>query len=362
MIAASTDGARIVASEGWYALPTAVDGTVHEATQEWTELLAERRAAAAPVDPPRLKRALSRGVPVNLRAEVWLEFSGAAARLRAHPDVYETLCSRIAADRAARTPPASPAKPAAGGGSSSSAGGEGGPPSPPASPAKPLSHAQRVLEQVEKDLRRTDIGSEPERLAGMRRVLCAYAAFNPDVGYVQGMNFIVVALLGVLTEPEAFWMLVLVVQDWLPEHFAKAMVGNHIDCRVLSRLTTEHLPRLAAHLRKLDVTVQLLTTRWFLCLWSSVVPTAALHRLWDLLFTAGPPSTMQVALACMQLTEDWIVSAADIGAALAGAKEALRTAEGGEKLLDLALYSAVTPRSRWTSHLGEAHARRRTDD
>ena len=34
------------------------------------------------------------------------------------------------------------------------------------------------------------------------------------------------------------------------------MVGNHIDCRVLALLTSEHLPKLAERLHDLDVTVQ----------------------------------------------------------------------------------------------------------
>ena len=98
------------------------------------------------------------------------------------------------------------------------------------------------------------------------------------------------------------------------------MLGNHIDCRVLATLTAEHLPRLAMRLNALDVTVQLLTTRWFLCLWSSVLPTAALHRLWDYLFLSGPAATMQAALACMFLCEPSINDARDIGDALAAVR------------------------------------------
>ena len=89
---------------------------------------------------------------------------------------------------------------------------------------------ERVLEQVEKDLRRTEVGSDSDKLSAMRRVLCAFASFKPDVGYVQGMNFIVVALLRFFDEAQTFWMLTLIVQDWLPDHFSHAMVGNHVDC------------------------------------------------------------------------------------------------------------------------------------
>ena len=105
-------------------------------------------------------------------------------------------------------------------------------------------------------------------------MLCAFATYNPDVGYVQGMNFIAVALLRVFDEQSTFWMLAMIVDEWLPEHFSHAMVGNHIDCRVLATLTSEHLPQLSIRLAELDISVQLLTTRWFLCLWSSVLPVS----------------------------------------------------------------------------------------
>lgn len=323
----------IVASEDWYAPPAVIDGSLAESSMEWTELLAAHLAAAQggpPVERSRLTQALSRGdVPQKLRAEVWLTFSGANERIEKHPAVYEQLCERVASHHEKRAVGA-PATAAAG----SSEAGEAGSSSAHAA-AGGADAANRVLEQVEKDLRRTDIGTEGVRLDAMRRVLCAYAAFNPEVGYVQGMNFIVVALLALLDERQSFWMLVLVVQDWLPDHFTRAMVGNHIDCRVLSRLTAENLPQLTERLRQLDVTVQLLTTRWFLCLWSSVLPGPTLMRLWDFLFVLGPSSTMQAALACMHMIEPSVLVTRDIGEALSGVKRVLRTADA-ETLLDIA--------------------------
>ena len=128
------------------------------------------------------------------------------------------------------------------------------------------------------------------------------------------------------------------LQDWLPEHFSSTMVGNHIDCRVLASLTSEHLPKLAARLTALDVSVQLLTTRWFLCLWSSVLPLKALHRMWDLLFVTGPAATMQTALACMSLCASIVLEARDIGDALTSVKEVLRLSGDGEQLVEIALY------------------------
>ena len=146
------------------------------------------------------------------------------------------------------------------------------------------------------------------------------------------------------------------LQDWLPEHFSSTMVGNHIDCRVLASLTSEHLPKLAARLAALDVSVQLLTTRWFLCLWSSVLPLKALHRMWDLLFVTGPAATMQTALACMSLCEPIVLEARDIGDALTSVKEVLRLSGDGEQLVEIALYR-IAPISREQLFAWRLHCR-----
>ncbi len=47
-----------------------------------------------------------------------------------------------------------------------------------------------------------------EGQAALRRVLKAYSLHDPDVGYCQGMNFIAGMLLTIVSEEEAFWMLV----------------------------------------------------------------------------------------------------------------------------------------------------------
>ena len=196
--------APIIASDTWFAEGSAViDAKVTESSQEWTELMQLHKKAQSggpPIERARLKLALARGggVPMDMRAEVWFTFSGAADRMAQHPTVYDQLCKRVAAFHEAS---------AAAGGAPSASENDA-----PSRISTTEQTAYRVLEQVEKDLRRTEVGSDGDKLSAMRRVLCAFASFNPDVGYVQGMNFIVVALLRVFDEQQTFWMLALIVQ------------------------------------------------------------------------------------------------------------------------------------------------------
>ena len=75
---------------------------------------------------------------------------------------------------------------------------------------------ERDVRQIEKDLPRTFGGfgerglrvPEEEAMAALRRVLVAYACHRKEVGYCQGMNFLVGILLLHCSEEDAFWLLV----------------------------------------------------------------------------------------------------------------------------------------------------------
>jgi len=157
--------------DNWYGSPTVLDATGTEVAQEWAELLAARRhpeMCGLPIEGSRLKRALERGgIPADLRAEVWLTFSGAGARMRLHSGVYEQLCERVAIYHDCAAPFVS----------SSSCSSPTGPSTGGSSGSHSEQLAHRVFEQVEKDLRRTEVGSDGIKLGAMRRGLCAYAVF-----------------------------------------------------------------------------------------------------------------------------------------------------------------------------------------
>ena len=210
-----------------------------------------------------LRSALSSGpIPDNLRATLWLQQSGAFRSSRR--GVYASLLH--------------------------------------GSEAKPGEHAQIAL-----DIGRSGI-HDPEQQMQLSRVLTAFSSHSRNHGYVQGQNFIAAGLLRILPEEEAFWLLTKVVDDYLPRHFAAGMSGSFIDCRVLAELLANRCPDVSAKLCEMEISVQLLATRWFLTLWSSVLPPPTLLRVYDALFLLGPSTTLLVALTCFVVMRPTILS------------------------------------------------------
>ena len=78
--------------EDWYPSPIVHDCSAIAAQMEWNELLAAREAGDQ-IEPERLHTALKGGIPSELRSRAWLSFSGAAERMRRHPQLYEGTIS-----------------------------------------------------------------------------------------------------------------------------------------------------------------------------------------------------------------------------------------------------------------------------
>ena len=116
------------------------------------------------------------GVPPHLRPWVWSHASGALARREEHgPDYYPAMVHMGEGHAAVAV-----------------GNGEGGGGSPSATSAK-----SAVGRQVDLDLPRTFPGNARVELClpSLRRVLLAFAAHAPEVGYCQSMNFIAALLL-----------------------------------------------------------------------------------------------------------------------------------------------------------------------
>lgn len=95
------------------------------------------------------------------------------------------------------------------------------------------------------------------------------------------MNLVASTLLLVhADEEEAFWMLSAVIERLLPEDFFSPTLLSSRACPlVLLDYVKEQLPKLHAHLNKLEVDIGAVCFSWFLSLFTDCLPIEVCHAL-----------------------------------------------------------------------------------
>ena len=144
---------------------------------------------------------------------------------------------------------------------------------------------------IDTDVSRTCVSEKSQEQ--LRRLLRAYVMYNPEVGYCQGMNFIVRLLMDISTdESEIFWLLVKFCDrhEDAHDHSLHTNVFRS-DFKALEPLVDQlrqllriHLPQVDAHLRVHDVDISFCATRWIITLFANfdTLGPAQVLRLWDL--------------------------------------------------------------------------------
>ncbi|KAI5289846.1 GTPase-activating protein [Ascosphaera acerosa] len=181
---------------------------------------------------------------------------------------------------------------------------------PPASSRRPLTKDElAALRRLEKAIRR-DLGSRTsysryflsqKNQDGLFGVCKAYALYDEEVGYAQGMNFIVMPLLFNMSDSEAFTLMVKLMNDYgMRDMFVQGMPGLHMRLYQFERLLEDLHPALACHLKRRGVAPTLYATQWFLTLFAYRFPLQLVLRIYDLIFEEGVESTiLRLSVAIM---------------------------------------------------------------
>ncbi|KAL3650039.1 hypothetical protein CASFOL_006442 [Castilleja foliolosa] len=174
--------------------------------------------------------------------------------------------------------------------------------------------------QIEKDLPRTFPGHpalDEDGRNALRRLLTAYARHNPSVGYCQAMNFFAGLLLLLMSEENAFWTLMGILDDYFDGYYTEEMIESQVDQLVLEDLVRERFPKLVNHLDYLGVQVSWVTGPWFLTIFMNMLPWESVLRVWDvLLFEGNRVMLFRTALALMELYGPALVTTKDAGDAV----------------------------------------------
>lgn len=199
-----------------------------------------------------------------------------------------------------------------------------------ASAKSPFSEEQRKrrekedaakLQKLEKTIRR-DLGartsfSKYAAAQGLQESLfgvCkAYALYDEDVGYAQGMNFLIMPLLFHMPEEEAFSMLVRLMHHYcLRDLFVQDMPGLHMHLYQFERLLEDLEPALFCHLHRRGISPHLYATQWFLTLFAYRFPLQLVLRIYDLILSDGLSAILRFGIVLMQKNATTLLGISDM--------------------------------------------------
>lgn len=217
--------------------------------------------------------------------------------------------------------------------------------------------------EIEKDLGRTfpnhrRFAASSSAQGGQRalgRVLRAYASFDPEISYCQGMSFVAALLLMVLDgrEDEAFGALVLLLHGAdhaLRPYYDSSLSALQLHLWQLGRLMP---PRLSAHLESVGALPSLYAASWLMTIFSADFPTSFSQRVMDVVLSDSSrvdAALLKAAVALLRSRERALMACADVEEVLVELKQTL-PAMGEEFLHDVLTDAFCSPWEGWQLRL-----------
>uniref|UniRef100_A0A8C4WZD0 TBC1 (tre-2/USP6, BUB2, cdc16) domain family, member 1 n=2 Tax=Eptatretus burgeri TaxID=7764 RepID=A0A8C4WZD0_EPTBU len=135
-------------------------------------------------------------------------------------------------------------------------------------------------------------------------LLKAYSLLDQEVGYCQGLSFIAGILLLHLSEEEAFELLKFIMYDLgFRRQYLPNMVTLQTQMYQLLRLLQSKNCKLYKHLEDNNIGPLLYAAPWFLTLFASQFPLGFVYRILDTLLLQGSDAVFKVALALLKSHE-----------------------------------------------------------
>ncbi|RKP24814.1 rab-GTPase-TBC domain-containing protein, partial [Syncephalis pseudoplumigaleata] len=237
---------------------------------KWTTIM-EKFPPSSIRKSKKVRRLVKQGIPDSIRGKVWLYLADAAKYRR--PGLYEQLKTK-----------------------------------------EPL----EIYEAIERDIQRcypNHVLFHEEHGVGqatLYAVLKAYAHYNQEVGYCQGMGRLVGLMLMQLDEEDAFWLLVATIDQHLTGYYTPNLGRLRVDAEVFEHLLASHNPMLSKHLTENGVVPLMYVTQWFLTLFTMALPWETVLRVWDVFYFGGKcyycnKFLFRVALGILDVSKDWLL-------------------------------------------------------
>ncbi|KAM6502265.1 Rab-GTPase-TBC domain containing protein [Amanita muscaria] len=140
-------------------------------------------------------------------------------------------------------------------------------------------------------------------------VLKAYSLYDPQVGYCQGLPFVVAILLLNMPDEEAFSLLVRLMHVYdLRGHFLPEMPKLQLRLFQFERLVEELLPVLHVHFLRQGIKSSMFCSQWFLTVFSYRFPLDVVFRIYDNCLANGIEAIFGFSVMLLKRNEEALLS------------------------------------------------------
>jgi len=169
------------------------------------------------------------------------------------------------------------------------------------------------LGQIMKDINRTFpdhiLFRHEEGQEALLRVLKAYSQFDPEVGYCQGMGFILAIFLMYLKEEDAFWMMAAVMGSYgMREFYLPGMPGVYKSFYQVNGLLKHYLPSLWDYLVDLKIYPCMFAPAWLMTLYVNFFKVDTVLRILDVFLNEGPKILFRVYITVFKLLKNKLMT------------------------------------------------------
>ncbi|CAF0767342.1 unnamed protein product [Rotaria sp. Silwood1] len=241
-----------------------------EVLSNWSEILIKWRKNYSE-RPKGLQRLVRQGIPEALRGEVWPLLAGSVKDENEMINTYRLLLTKESASERII-----------------------------------INDLNRTFPAHEYFKEQGGIGQET-----LYKLSRAYSVRDEEVGYCQGLSFVIATLLIHMPEEQAFMLLCKLMEDerYLLREMYKANFENlQMKFYQLNCLIEENLPDIHAHFYDLKVECHMFASQWFLTLFTAKFPLYLVFRIMDIFLYEGFNAIFGVALALLKCNQKDLLS------------------------------------------------------
>ncbi|KAG0283904.1 GTPase-activating protein [Linnemannia gamsii] len=168
--------------------------------------------------------------------------------------------------------------------------------------------------QIQRDMSRTFPNHEYFQAEGLGQeslfnVVKAYSLYDAEVGYCQGLSFVVGPLLLNMPDEEAFCLLVKMMSSYdMRGHFTPDMNTLQLRLYQFEQLMEETVPMVHKHFLNQGIRSTMYASQWFMTLFAYKFPLDLVFRIYDTLLVEGVESLLRFSIALLKANHDQILN------------------------------------------------------